>query len=302
MTRISVVIGLTSGGTGHLQRCLRSLAAQTLPLYEVLVPYDDACAAVTTLQAEFPSARFIPVPGLDTREARRGASREHHDTLRTVGLRAATGDVVLMTEDYACASPEWAAGLVAVLARHPDAGAVGGPIECEDGSALTFAIWLCDFGRYQRPLLEQRTHAASDVNVAYRTHALTHVAAAWSDAYREPAVHAALEAAGYPIYLSPDAVVCQARDTLPLRQALRERFIWARAYAATRPDAAGGRRWLLAALSPLLPLLLTWRIGAITAARGRHVGRFLTCVPLVAGLTTAWAAGEFVGYVSGRPA
>ncbi|MEQ1727829.1 MAG: hypothetical protein ABL982_05565 [Vicinamibacterales bacterium] len=302
MTSVSVVVGLTSGGTDHLRRCLRSLTTQTLPLQEVLVPYDDACAGVTTLQTEFESARFIRVPGLDTREARRGASREHHDTLRTAGLRAATGDVILMTEDYACASPEWAAGLVGVLARHPEAGGAGGAIECEGSSALTFAIWLCDFGRYQCPLLEQRTHAASDVNVAYRTAALTHVAAAWRDAYREPAVHAALEAAGYPIYLAPDAVVCEARGTLPLRQALRERFIWGRSYAATRPDAHGSRRWLLAVLSPLLPLLLTWRIGATTVARGRHVRRFLTCAPLVVGLTTAWAAGELVGYVSGRPA
>ena len=79
---VSVVVGLISGRTSDLQRCLRALQAQTSrePL-QIVVPYDDPCVAVTSLQTEFPQVRFVHAAGLDTAAARAGASREHHDTL-----------------------------------------------------------------------------------------------------------------------------------------------------------------------------------------------------------------------------
>jgi hypothetical protein len=88
--RLSVIVGLISGKRSDLDRCLRSLTAQTtqVPL-EILVPYDEPCADVATLADAFPSVRFILAEGLDTLRARAGASREHHNQLRTLGIAAA---------------------------------------------------------------------------------------------------------------------------------------------------------------------------------------------------------------------
>jgi hypothetical protein len=106
--------------------------------------------------------------------------------------------------------------------------------------------------------------------------------------------------AGFELRTTPRAVVWQARSGLTLRQALRERYIWARSFAGTRAALIGPRRLVLAALSPLLPLVMTARQFRTAFARGRHKGRFLTVVPVIAILQVAWAFGELVGYVTGR--
>src|SRR5262249_54663895 len=88
---LSVVVGLISGRKNDLARCLAALGGQReFPSLEVIVPYDDPCADVATLAAEYPEVKFLHASALDTWKARAGVSREHHDTLRTLGLQAAT--------------------------------------------------------------------------------------------------------------------------------------------------------------------------------------------------------------------
>jgi GT2 family glycosyltransferase len=300
---MSVVVGLISGKKEDLRRCLKALRSQSLALpLEILVPYDDPCAAVATLAEEFPGVRFLRAEGLDTAAARAGASREHHDTLRTIGIRAATGDVIALTEDHAHTAATWCEEMVAALERHPSAAAVGGAVECDDASLLAWAVWFCDFGRYQNPLPEGRSEFVSDSNVAYRRAALEKVGAAWRDDYHETAVHWAMVAAGFELCTTPRVVVWQARSGLTLGDALRERFVWARSFAGTRARMAGGaKRWIWAALSPLLPLVMTLRLARTAFARGRHVGRFVAALPLIALLQAVWALGELVGYVTADP-
>lgn len=300
MTRLSVVVGLTSGTNVVLRRCLQALAVQELTPHEILVPYDPACAHVTALQAQFPTVRFIEVGGADTAAARAGASREHHDMLRTVGIRAVSGDSVALIEDYHAAAPGWTRALVAGLQRHPDAGAVGGAIDCESDTALGWAQWLSDFGRYQSPMPAGPTPAISDTNVAYPVASLARIADVWADAYREPAVHRALVLSGQPLYMVADAPVRQLRPQVAVSSAVRERYVWGRSFGATRPDLSPAGRALLTLLSPVLPLLLTARIVRTVSARGRAYGRLIDSLPLVVLLAAAWTLGEVVGYVTGK--
>jgi hypothetical protein len=300
--RMSVVVGLISGRTADLRRCLQALHTQSIadPL-EIIVPYDDPCADVTSLRSEFPQVRFVHAAGLDTAKARVGASREHHDTLRTIGLRAAAGDVIALTEDHAFVAPTWCAELLAGLDRHPRAGAMGGAVECENARLLAWAVWFCDFGRYQNPLPEGPAAFVSDSSVAYRRAALDAVAAAWQHDYHETAVHWAMQAAGYELCQTPRAVVWQARSGLSWGAALRERYVWARSFAGTRAGMIGGRRFVLALLTPLLPVIMTWRLAVTALQRGRWIGRFLACLPSIIVLQIVWAAGELAGYLTANP-
>ena len=297
---LTVVVGLISGEPDDLRRCLQALHAQTIPL-EVVVPYDDPCRAVVELAREFPGVRFVHAEGLDTWRARAGSSREHHDSLRTIGLRTAGTEFVLLTEDHAHAASTWATELVAALERNPGAGAVGGAVECDSTRALNWAVWFCDFGRYQNPLPEGPAWFVSDSNVLYRRSALERVADAWRDDYHETAVHGAMGAAGLELRTTPRAVVWQAREHLTASMALRERFVWGRSYAGTRARLVGAKRWMLAAMSPALPLLLTSRLASTTFARGRHTGRFVRCLPHILLLQSVWALGELVGYATADP-
>lgn len=300
MTRLSVVVGLTSGSNVVLRRCLQSLVTQDLAPHEILVPYDPACAHVTALETQFPSVRFIDAGGADTAAARAGASREHHDMLRTVGIRSVTGDCVALIEDYHAASPGWTRALVAGLQGHPDAGAVGGAIDCDSDTALGWAQWLSDFGRYQSPMPAGPTSAISDTNVVYPLTALARIADVWAEAYREPAVHRALVQSGQPLFMVTDAPVRQRRPPVAVSAAVRERYVWGRSFGATRPDLSAAGRALLTLLSPVLPLLLTARIVRTVMARGRAMGRLIEALPLVLLLAASWTLGEVVGYVTGK--
>lgn len=299
----SVVVGLISGRRADLERCLEALHAQTIrERLEIVVPYDDPCADVVGLGERFPDVRFVRAEGLDTAAARRGASREHHDTLRTIGLRAARGSVIALTEDHAHVAPTWCAEMKSALARFPKAAAVGGAVECDGESALNRAVWFCDFGRYQNPLPEGPSEFVSDSNVAYRREALERLAGAWAADYHETALHWAMISAGYELCTTPRVVVWQRRGGLRLRDALRERFVWAKSFAGTRSRLVGpARRAIYAALSPLLPFVMTARTARITFSRGAQTARLLRVLPHVFLLQVVWAAGEFAGYVTGRP-
>lgn len=302
-SKLSIVVGLISGKRADLQRCLRALDAQTWRPAEVIVPYDDPCADVATLAAEFPAVRFIRAEGLDTWSARAGASREHHDTLRTIGIRAAGGEYVVLTEDHAHAAPTWCEEMVGALDRHPGAAAVGGAVECGSDRLLNRAVWFCDFGRYQNPLPEAKAEFVSDSNVAYRREALEAVSESWRDDYHETALHWAMVKAGFELRTTPRAVVWQTRSGLTLAQAVGERYVWARSFAGTRARLVGWpKRLVLALLSPLLPFVMTARLCRTTLQRGRHTRELMRALPAIWFLQTAWAIGELAGYVSGVPA
>jgi hypothetical protein len=298
MTRASIIVGVASGAPEVLQRHLRALAAQTARPFEVIVPHDPSRHDVAGIAAANPDVRVLPV-AVTASDVAAGRS---HDVLRTAGLREATGDVVLLIEDQAVAAPGWLAAMLEALARRPDAAGVAGAIDCAPESALAWSQWCCDFARYQPPLLEGGTDAASDTNVAYRRSALDAVADAWSDVYHEPAVHAALARAGLPLYAAPAAVVTQMRPAMTFAGAWRERVSWGRAYGAAREGLTPASRALRVLASPLLPLVRTARSTAVTLARGRQAGRLWRCLPLVFVLDVAWTAGEVAGYLGGSPA
>lgn len=299
---LSVVVALISGRTADLERCLAALRAQEgAPPFEILVPYDAPCAGVLELRSRCPEVKFIELAGVDTRAARAGASREHHDTLRTLGLRAARGRHVALTEDHARAEPRWCAGLLQALEERPKAGCAGGAVECGGAGLLAVAVWLCDFGRYQNPLPEGPTWFVSDSSICYRRAALDAVADGWRNDYRETDVHGALAAKGFELWLTPRVVVWQDRSALTLRQAWKERIVWDRSYAGSRVARAGaGRRLVCAAFTPALPFLLTARVVKGVLRKKRLVGRTLLASPLVFLLSAVQAIGELAGYLTGQ--
>ena len=301
--QLSVVVTVVSDtteqtDTRHLEGCLAALERQeNAPAMEILVTCDARLAGVDALEKRFPNVRFLRAEKL--RSARHGPSREHHDELRGIGIREARGEIVAMLEDHGQPDTRWCAQMAAEH-RAPHA-AVGGAMENGVDRALNWAIYFCDFGKYQNPVPRGASPYVSDANVSYKRAALERVAEAWKDAYNETRVHAALDAAGETLWLSPEIVVYQHRMNLRAGSALVERYVWARSYAATRMAGAGlGARLVRAALSPLLPPILLLRYFQIVRRTGRNQDKFFAALPWLILLTTVWAAGELVGYLSGR--
>jgi hypothetical protein len=284
----------------HLASCLEALATQVdAPPTEVIVPYAPPVAGIEDLQRDYPHVVFLPVADLRAPMGG-GASREHHDELRARGLAVAQGDLIGLLEDHARPDPHWSAR--AVQAHAPDAGAfvgVGGAIENGIDRPLNWAVYFCDFAKYQNPVPGGPSPFASDANVVYKRSALEAVRPAWSESFHETVVNQGLMSAGERLTLSSAMVVLQQRRNLRLGTSLKERFVWGRSYAATRSQLLGGaQRWLHAALAPVIPGVLLTRMALGIFRKGRNRGAFLKALPLTGLLTMSWAAGELAGYVA----
>jgi len=299
---LSIVVTLVSGRTENLASCLLSLRDQEdAPAHEILVPYDDPCSDVTLLAKIYPDVHFLHAVGMDFAAARAGGSHEPYDALRTIGLKAARGCYVALTEDQATLAPRWCRWLVDMLEEHPELGAIGGAIECGSNRLLNRAICYCDFGRYRNPLPEGPAAFVSDSNVVYRRQALDEIRRVWDSGFHEIPVHQALVERGRPIWLTPRVTAWQNRREMTIFEAFKERCVWGRAFAGIRFDRGSvGRRFVYACLSPALPVLLTLRL-IRKALSGRHrLAEFLPALPYVVVLNAAWAFGEFLGYATGR--
>jgi hypothetical protein len=207
--------------------------------------------------------------------------------------------VVALIEDHGIVTPDWSSRL---LEAHAGASAaVGGAIENGIDRPLNWAVYFCDFLRYQNPLPEGETAIVSDANVAYKRIALESIRPIWQEIFHEASVTAALRSRGQQIILAPAAVLHQHRLGLTVRSALKERYVWGRSYAATRARLARlSQRAFWAVFAPALPALMMARMTLMAWKKRRTLGAFLKAIPLTSALAVSWSCGEWVGYVTGR--
>jgi len=302
---LSVVVAIVSdtmdrADVSHLDPCLEALTKQAVaggPI-EILVPYHPSVDGIARMRQKYPQVRFLEASRLATYTGQ-GGSREHHDELRARGLAEAKGRIAALIEDHGIVAADWSAR---VLEAH-DRGfaAIGGAIENGIDRPLNWAVYFCDFLRYQNPLPEGESAIASDANVTYKRVALESVRPVWKEIFHESAVNHALWTRGEKVGLAPRIVLYQHRLGLRFASALRERYVWGRSYAATRARLAGWpKRIFWTAFSPALPVLMLARMTLMALRKRRTFGAYLKALPLTAALIASWSWGELTGYLTGR--
>ena len=288
--RLSVVVVIL-GGRSYLHRWLeRFTGYEGKKDVEVLVPCDDCVSDLPSLQREFPSVRFLHAPG-----------QHSYAQLRSLGVRQSRGAVVAITEDHCTPDPNWCARILAEhQSRH---AAIGGAIEKEEpDTILNWAIYLSDFSRYMNPVPEGPSHYLTDCNVSYKRTALESIADLWATEFHETSVNWTLESRGESLWLSSSIPVLQQRS-LRLGTALRERYAFGRLFAGTRvAHTTVVKRTMYAILSWMLPALLVARVAKNVFDKRRHVGAFLRALPAIVLMAVIWSLGEFIGYITARPA
>jgi hypothetical protein len=301
---LSVVVAIVSDTTGrtdttHLQTCLDSLRNQSAgPPMEIIVPYHPSVSGIHEMRRLYPDVLFHQVDDLRTYTGHSG-SREHHDELRAQGLALARGSIVALIEDHGVAAADWSKQIV--QAHRNPAAAFGGAIENGIDKPLNWAVFFCDFLRYQNPLSAGESELASDANVSYKRDALVLIRPVWTQIFHEWSVNQALRTRGERVHLAPGIVVHQHRQGLTLRSALAERFVWGRSYAGTRTKLAGSaKRMFWLAFSPALPVLMLLRMLAMAIRKRRTAWLFVKTLPLTSLLIVSWCCGEFAGYATGR--
>lgn len=301
---LSVVVTVVEGPAA-LRRCLAALAGQEQsPSLEILVPYDTSIPWVSDVVGEFQGVHGLDMGSvLDPGVHHEGDRHELYDRRRARGLSAATGAVLALIEDRSVPRPEWSRTLVAVH-QTDTVGALGGAVEPRAHTTLGWAIYFCDYGRYQLPFQRGERAYVSDVNVSYPRGALEGLGDIWSDRYNEAVVHHALKEAGRPLILDPNVILEHGRLRTGLRSDLTERFHWGRVFGGTRvasmPTAA---RLTRAALTPVLPILVWVRLLRGRLERGgRTLGHFFLATPAILLFLLFWSLGEAAAYLTPRRA
>ena len=270
---------------------------------DVIVPFDSTIESVALLTPAFPAIRFINTGPLLSRRPPMTAGGQHEliDRRRAIGLAAARGDLVGIVEDRGVPRQDWAATALRLHQALPNL-AIGGAVENGRDHWLNWAVYWCDFGRYQLPFERGPRHYLTDVNVVYKRQALEQTRAIWREKYHEPLVHWALEGAGETLLLTPELVVDQMRDALTVPALLQERFAWGRLFGSLRVHGSSPiRRIGLTVMAPLLPAVLFWRMLRDQVRKGAPPGRLIRVAPAALILLSVWAAGEALGYATGKP-
>jgi hypothetical protein len=301
----SVVVAIVSdttdsADTSHLIPCVDALLAQVdAPAMEIIVPYHAAVRGIAEVVGRYPQVRFLNVTDLKTYSGRKN-SREHHDELRARGLAVARGTLVALIEDCGIAAKDWVAQMV--VAHQQPMGGAGGAMENGIDKPLNWAVYYCDFLRYQLPLAAGDAWTISDANCCYKRASLEGISNVWREVFHESSINDALRAKGDKVILAPAAVVSQHRLGLTLGAALKERYVWGRSYAASRGKlATTGKRLFWGAFSPALPVLMLTRMTLMAWKKRRTWSAFAKAFPLTAMLIGSASWGEFMGYITGRP-
>lgn len=293
--RVSVAI-VSICSAAHTERCLRAvLRQQGAPPFEVVVAYDPHIPEMAALAERFSDVRFVANAG--QRTPLELASR---------ALQAASGGLVLLTEDHCVPAPDWVREMVS--SQRPGRAVVGGRVEIGAGASATatptatdWAFYFVDFFRYAGPVSEGPAPSLTVCNASYKRDELAEVRDAWGDSFHETAIHERLRGRFGSLWLCPRSSVTMERH-VALRDALFERYAFGRLFGCTRVAyVSRGRRLYYALLSPLLPLLLMGRMAAKALQSATLVRGFLRSIVPLTGMVLCWSWGEWLGYVTGRP-
>lgn len=298
---LSIVVAIIEGGRHATESCLEVLSRDAEDFeIECIVPYDARLEDVNELAAKFPFVDFVDSRDHVDATEYGSNSREHHDILRAIGLRLATAPIVALIEDHAAPAAGWCNAVI-VAHRDSKASAIGGAVENGVDRLLNWAVYYCDFGRYENPVPLDAVEFVSDSNVSYKRDALMAVREQWYSAFHETSVNWEIRRQGGELRLDPNMVVFQKRSNLRFVPALKERIVWGRSFAGTRASEISGlKRMVFICLTFALPFVLTSRIVFRGIQKNRHTKKIVFSLPLIFVLQIFWSIGEFVGYVTGR--
>ena len=296
--KLSVIVA-SYNSAATLGKCLEALAPQLEAGDEVIVADCSTKDPRLSFHRSFEAVKFL-----------RFEDRLTIPELRREALKIASGEIVLLTEGRMVPSNGWAAAIRAEHDLYPQAPAVGGPIDSEPASAFDAAVFLCEYGRHMPPIGDGECKGPADAglsgaNLSYKRWALALCrdlvdAGAW-----EPFLNQRLAQQGHPLRRAGKAVVYYY-NSLTVSQFFRQRFHYGRWFAVARVEQENAhqqgplRRFVYALFCPLLPFLLSWRLGRVAFER-RHLRLwFVRALGWILLFQAAWSFGELCGYLAGK--
>ncbi len=221
--------------------------------------------------------------------------------LYAIGLRAARGDVVALTEDHALPRAGWIAAVLDAHERHPEAAAIGGAIE--NGSAEGLLEWASYFttqGPHMAPLGDSVVAmTTNEANVSYKRGTLERYDPDDGSGFMAILYNQRLAQAGEVLRVD-DRMVVDHFETVGLRWTTSIHYHNGRTISAFRRARGMTREeWLRMATAYMLP---AWRVGRVIRtglAKGRLRRELLMSAPFAVWLEYVQATGHLMGYLAG---
>ncbi|MEP7188367.1 MAG: glycosyltransferase family A protein [Roseiflexaceae bacterium] len=285
---LSIIIASVNGRP-YLDACLAALRGQTGNVSAEVIVVDCVGSSVTSFAAaNYPEIRVIAFD--EPRSV---------PELRSAGILAARGDIIVITEDHCIPTPDWYESIRRAHATFPEP-AIGGSVDnAATRHVIDWAVYFCEYSNFISPVVAGIVHDLPGPNVSYKRSALRAMDDLIRDGYWETFLHLRLESQGQQLRSEPSVRVLHKKH-FSFTSFLLERFHYARAFAGTRNEfVKPSRRLFYFMCSPLLPPLLITRIVRRVWARKRHLGAFVLSLPYIALFMVAWAAGEWVDYAIG---
>lgn len=211
--------------------------------------------------------------------------------LRVAGLRAARGEVVLLTEDHLIPSPSW------IDAASVDSAVTTGAIALDQGGAVDRAVYLFEYGAFMPPLAARQ--APSGANVAYSREAIAILEPHFDDFEWEHAWNKYLEEAGCTFEAS-DAMSVTWRHEGTFAKFCATARLHGQNFGARRNFNTSLRRFVQIACLPVMPFVLAAKkiVEAISRQPAQTI-QWLCAAPALVALYVAWSIGEARGSLTG---
>jgi hypothetical protein len=264
-----------------LDACLASLYGQCGDLdAEIVVARAGGAETAGHLVERYPGVRMIECPA--------GSGIPE---LRAMGLRAAAGHVVALTEDHCVAAAGWLAALAS--GHQSGADVVGGAMRnAQQRRSVDWGAYFAEYGFFAASSTDSAP-LLTGANVAYGRDCAIEAARLAGEGAWENVVHARLLEHGRTLRFIDSAVIAQNQN-YAFFTFCRDRYEHGRDYARVRLVSEGRRRWLYMFVSFALPFILTMRVARINAVR--EPASFARALPFTFAFLSAWSAGEMVGY------
>ena len=284
---ISVIIASVNG-LPSIDECLTALHRQKGNIKSEIIVV-DCCRDGTAdhIREKFPEVQLIHLP-----------ERLGIPELRAMGMSRAKGEYIAVTEDHCMAPENWYEEIQ--KAHASGYAAVGGTVV--NGSVnriVDWAVYLCEYSHVMPPIPSGEVDGIAGNNASYRREVLEKVDDSIKKNYWEFFLHEELRKNGVR-FLSVPTLRINHKKEFGILYFLKQRYNYSRSFAGMRrkrESIAGRIKYLLA--SPILPILLLWRIARQVFQKGRHQREFFLSLPLLALFMVSYAAGEFIGYLLG---
>lgn len=222
--------------------------------------------------------------------------------LRMVALERACGAYIIVTEDHCVPSENWLESIAAAFQRAPGGTvAVGGCVENGvSDTALDWATFFCEYSFFLSSVKEGVCDTLPGMNVAYDQRVFATLDnAVLASGFWETTVHPLLLKNGKTFYSTNEIKLFHCKK-FSFRLFAQQRFLYSRYYAGLRFSQDDLLKRLIAFfLTPILPVLLFYRMYKQIRAKNRLQRELISAVPILAVFVVIWAWGEMVGYALG---